>query len=94
MFEVASAWKTAFPGPHVGALVMWKDSNPAHHVELQKQKAQLEDQLRSQFAGQDRAAIANHPSLKICSEYYRRIKKSYHVQQRWDGDYFECYLRS
>jgi DNA/RNA-binding domain of Phe-tRNA-synthetase-like protein len=55
-------------------------SNPARHAELEKQKAELEEQLRAQFAGQDRAAIASHPVLKVYGEYYKRYKKTYHVQ--------------
>lgn len=55
-------------------------SNPAHHAELEKQKAELEESLRSQFTGQDRAAIASHPVLKVYGEYYKRFKKTYHVQ--------------
>ncbi|MEW6239739.1 MAG: phenylalanine--tRNA ligase beta subunit-related protein [Chloroflexota bacterium] len=55
-------------------------SNPAHHAELEKRKAELEEQLRSQLAGQDRAAIASHPVLQVYGEYYKRFKKTYHVQ--------------
>ncbi len=55
-------------------------SNPAHHAELEKRKAELEKRLRHQFAGQDRAAIARHPVLQIYGEYYKRFKKTYHVQ--------------
>ena len=55
-------------------------SNPAHHAELEKRKAELEEQLRVQFAGQDRAVIASHPVLKVYGEYYKRFKKTYHVQ--------------
>ena len=55
-------------------------SNPAHHVELEKRKAELEEQLRAQFAGEDRAAIASHPVLQVYGEYYKRFKKTYHVQ--------------
>ena len=80
MFEITSAWKSAFPGAHAGVLVMRNVSNPAHHIELEKRKAELEENLRQQFAGQDRAAIASHPILKIYSEYYKRFKKTYHVQ--------------
>jgi len=40
----------------------------------------LEEHLRKQFAGQDRAAVASHPVLQIYSEYYKRFKKTYHVQ--------------
>src|SRR5258706_16063107 len=80
MLEITPAWKSAFPGAHVGALVMRNASNPAHHIELEKQKAELEEQLRMQFAGQDRAAIASDPILKIYGEYYKRFKKTYQVQ--------------
>jgi DNA/RNA-binding domain of Phe-tRNA-synthetase-like protein len=55
-------------------------SNPQHHAELEKQKAELEEKLRTEFAGQDRAAIANHPVLQVYGDYYKRFKKTYHVQ--------------
>jgi len=80
MFNVTSAWKFAFPGAHAGVLVMLNASNPAHHAALEKQKMELEEQLRAQFSGQDRAAIASHPVLQAYNEYYRRFKKTYHVQ--------------
>jgi len=80
MFNVTSAWKSAFPGAHAGVLVMLNASNPAHHAALEKQKMELEEQLRAQFSGQDRAAIASHPVLQAYGEYYKRFKKTYHVQ--------------
>jgi len=80
MFNMTSKWQSTFPNAHAGILVMRNASNPAHHAELEKQKAELEEQLRSQFAGQDRAAIANHPVLQVYAEYYKRFKKTYHVQ--------------
>ncbi|MBI3153587.1 MAG: hypothetical protein HYZ21_15750 [Chloroflexi bacterium] len=80
MFNITSAWKSAFPGAHVGVLVMRNVSNPAHHADLEKQKMELEERLRVQFAGRDRAAIASHPVLQAYNEYYRRFKKTYHVQ--------------
>lgn len=80
MFEVTSAWKSAYPAAHAGVLVMHAVSNPAHHAVLENQKAALEEQLRAQFSGQDRAAIASHPVLRAYSEYYRQFKKTYHIQ--------------
>ena len=76
MFEITLAWKSAFPGAHVGILAMQNVFNFAHHIELEKQKANLEEALRAQFAGQDRTAIANLPVLKIYGEYYKRFKKT------------------
>lgn len=80
ILNLTSAWKSAFPNAHAGILVVQNASNPAHHAELEKRKAELEEQLRAQFARQDRAAIASHPVLKVYGEYYKRFKKTYHVQ--------------
>ena len=80
MFEVTSAWKSTYPEAHAGVLVMHQVANPAHHPELEKRKAELEEQLRAQFAGQDRAALSVHPVLQAYNGYYKRFKKSYHVQ--------------
>jgi DNA/RNA-binding domain of Phe-tRNA-synthetase-like protein len=80
MFEVTTAWKSAFPGAHVGVLVMKEVSNPAQHPELERMKGELEAELRSQFSGQDRAALSSHPILQAYNNHYKRFKKSYHVQ--------------
>jgi DNA/RNA-binding domain of Phe-tRNA-synthetase-like protein len=80
MFEVTSAWKSTYPEAHAGILVMRAVSNPAHSPVLESRKAALEEQLRAQFSGQDRAAIASHPILRAYNEYYRQFKKTYHIQ--------------
>ncbi len=80
MFEVTTAWKSAFPGAHAGVLFIREVSNPAQHPELEKKKGKLEAAIRSQFSGQDRAALASHPVLKAYNDHYKRFKKSYHVQ--------------
>jgi DNA/RNA-binding domain of Phe-tRNA-synthetase-like protein len=80
MFEVTTAWKSAFPDAHVGALVMRDVINSAQHPELEKRKTALEEQIRSQFSSQDRVALSNHPVLQAYNSYYKRFKNSYHVQ--------------
>src|SRR5688572_30341517 len=80
MFEVTSKWRSTYPEAHAGVLVMRAVSNPVHHPVLESQKAALEQELRKQFSGQDRAAIASHPTLRAYAEYYRRFKKTYHIQ--------------
>jgi DNA/RNA-binding domain of Phe-tRNA-synthetase-like protein len=80
MFEVTAAWKSTYPEAQAGVLVMRAVSNPAHDPALEAQKATLEEQLRAQFSGQDRAAIASHPILGAYAEYYRQFKKTYHIQ--------------
>lgn len=80
MFGITPAWKSAFPDAHVGVLVMRDVINPANHPELEKRKIEIEEGLRAQFAGQDRAALNSHPVLQVYNNYYKRFKKSYYVQ--------------
>ena len=80
MLEVTSLWKSAFPDAHVGILALRNVSNPTRHPDLEQRKAELEDQLCSQFSGQDRASLSAHPILQAYGNYYKRFKKTYHVQ--------------
>jgi DNA/RNA-binding domain of Phe-tRNA-synthetase-like protein len=80
MFEVTTSWRSAFPGAYAGVLVMKDITNQAQHPELEKRKAELEAELRSQFSGQDRAALSSHPVLQAYNNHYKGFKKSYHVQ--------------
>jgi DNA/RNA-binding domain of Phe-tRNA-synthetase-like protein len=80
MFELTTAWKSAYRDAHVGVLVIRDIANPAQSPELERHKAELEGQLRAQFSGQDRAGLASHPILQVYNNYYRRFKKTYHVQ--------------
>jgi DNA/RNA-binding domain of Phe-tRNA-synthetase-like protein len=80
MFNITSAWKSTFPEARVGVLVMRDAMNPAQHYDLEKHKVELEEDLWSQFSGQDRAALSSHPILRAYSNYYKQFKKTYHVQ--------------
>jgi DNA/RNA-binding domain of Phe-tRNA-synthetase-like protein len=80
MFEITSAWKSVFREAHAGVLAMRDVSNPAQHSELERRKAELEEGLRAQFAGQDRSALSMQPVLQAYNSYYKKFKKSYHVQ--------------
>lgn len=55
-------------------------ANPAHHAALDQQKADLETRLRSQFFGYDRAKLGEIPILQAYNKYFKRFKKTYHVQ--------------
>jgi hypothetical protein len=83
MFEVTSTWKTTYPEALAGVLVVRAVSNHPHHPALESKKSALEQDLRAQFSGQDRAAIASHPVLQAYAEYYRQFKKTYHIQLQW-----------
>ncbi len=64
-------------------------ANPEHHAELDQRKAALEEQLRRRYAGQDRAALLRDPVLQAYDAYYKRFKKTYHVQLQLESILFK-----
>ncbi len=78
-----------YPDAHAGVLVLRDVVNPPHHAELEKRKSALGEELRSRFAGQDRAALLSHPILKAYADYYRQFKKTYHVQLQLESILFK-----
>ena len=77
---VSPAWRSTYPGAAVGILAMRDVANPPHHAVLDEHKTDLEEQLRAQFAGYDRTALKALPVLQAYTAYYKRFKKTYHVQ--------------
>jgi DNA/RNA-binding domain of Phe-tRNA-synthetase-like protein len=80
MFIVSEAWKTAYPGAAVGILVMRNVANPDHHPELDRRKEELENQLRSRFSDPHGTALAALAPIQAYNAYFKRYKKTYHVQ--------------
>ncbi len=89
MFIVTEVWKTAYPGAAVGVLAMHTVVNPEHHPVLEKQKEELENQLRSRFSSYDRAALKALPTIQAYNTYYKRYKKTYHVQLQLESVVFK-----
>jgi len=80
IFELSPLWKSSFPAACAGVLVMHNAANPARHTVLDEQKTALEERLRREWSSQGREALAQHPILQAYEAYYRRFKKTYHVQ--------------
>lgn len=80
MFTISEAWKQMYPGAFVGVLALRQVCNPETHPVLDARKERLETELRQRFAGYDRPALRAEPVLSAYHTYYKRFKKSYHVQ--------------
>lgn len=80
MFLVSEAWKTTYPGAAAGILEMNNVINPARHPEFDGHKEEFQKQLRSRFSDYDRAGLKALPTIQAYNAYYKRFKKSYHVQ--------------
>ncbi|HVM72408.1 MAG TPA: phenylalanine--tRNA ligase beta subunit-related protein [Anaerolineales bacterium] len=89
MFEVTQAWKTAFPGAHAGVLVMRDVQNPASDARLERAKEDLMGQLRTRYGGLDRSQLQALPVLQVYEAYYKRFKKTYHVQLQLESIVFK-----
>ena len=80
MFIISEKWQQTYPGAFVGLLVMNNVINPPDHAALDERKAALEQALRMQYADFDRPALRALPILQAYHKYYKRFKKTYHVQ--------------
>lgn len=80
MLSIGEAWGTNYPGAVVGLLAMHSVANPAQHDALELRKEALERQIRARYEGCDRAALRELPELRAYHAYYKRFKKTYHVQ--------------
>src|SRR5512136_1116527 len=89
IFEVTEAWKSAFPGAYAGVLVMKDVVNPASHAGLENRKEMLMDELRSRYGRLDRNQLEKLPCLQVYEAYYKRFKKTYHVQLQLESIVFK-----
>ena len=89
MFTITEKWKTVYPGAAAGILMMSDVANPKNHAALDKRKEELENQLRSRFSGYDRTALKALPVFQAYIAYYKRFKKSYHVQSQLESVVFK-----
>jgi DNA/RNA-binding domain of Phe-tRNA-synthetase-like protein len=89
MFEVSESWASAFAGAYAGVMVICDVTNPPRHAGLNREKEMLEAELRSRFAALARPELEKLPSLQAYGAYYKRFKKTYHVQLQLESIVFK-----
>jgi DNA/RNA-binding domain of Phe-tRNA-synthetase-like protein len=85
MFAQSESWKMMYPQASIGVLAMSHVANPEESAALNEEKEALETALRARFAGYDRAAFRALPSIQAYHAYYKRFKKTYHVQHQLES---------
>lgn len=88
-FFCSEQWHLQYPTAAIGVLALDHVANPAEHAALAQRKTELEEKLRDRFAGYDRAALRSEPVLAAYHAYYKRFKKSYHVQLQLESILFK-----
>jgi len=79
MLNKADSWNT-LPDLSAGVLAVSGVDNRSPSSALDARSRELENQLRSRYDGFDRARLREEPALAAYHGYYKRFKKSYHVQ--------------
>ena len=54
--------------------------NPASHPDLDAKMSEIESEIRNNFSETRRASIRKLPAVQAYTAYYRKFKKTYHVQ--------------
>jgi DNA/RNA-binding domain of Phe-tRNA-synthetase-like protein len=80
MLTVSKAWKETYPGAMIGILAMEGIEGFADSLEPDARKTELERALVARFAGKTREDILALPVIQSYRKYYKRFKKTYHVQ--------------
>jgi DNA/RNA-binding domain of Phe-tRNA-synthetase-like protein len=83
--ELTARWHEAFPGGHIGLLLVGNVDNRKRSTPLDDRKLEIETELRARYAGQSRAELQELEVLRAYREYYRRFEQTYHVQSQLES---------
>lgn len=89
MIILSDTWRSIYPNAVLGVLAMRDVSNPQSHEALAIHKEALERELRTRYAFYDRERFKTHPVLASYHSYYKRFKKTYHVQFQLESIVFK-----
>ena len=90
IFEVSEAWTVRFPASarRRAGDARCGQSGAARRISIVRRN-RLESQLRERFAGQTRGDLDQLPVLQAYAAYYKRFKKTYHVQLQLESIAFK-----
>ncbi len=78
-FILTKRWRQVYPQALMGVLAMQGLSNSGPAESLNARRTQLESDLRQRYAGRERAALKELPSIKAYDQFYKKFKKTYHL---------------
>ena len=87
MFSITEAWRSSYPEAAVRVLAMDGVANPASHAAMDRVKEELEEQIRARFASKEE--LRAQERLQAYRTYYKRFKKTYHVQLQLESIAFK-----
>lgn len=89
MIELSPRWRKALPEASVGLLAVKNVPNQKDHPDLKAARSELENQLRTNYGSMDRKSLRETPVFAAYDAFYRKFKKSYHVQLQLESVVFK-----
>ena len=89
MIICSDTWKEQQPPAWVGILAVSGAPNTDQSPELRHASQQLEEELRERFGSLDRPKLRALPVFAAYDSFYRRFKKTYHVQLQLESVVFK-----
>jgi DNA/RNA-binding domain of Phe-tRNA-synthetase-like protein len=89
MITVSDRWQNEEPGASVGLLSVQNAPNVSDHPALKTAREALEQDLRNRFGEMDRGTLRDLPGFSAYDTFYRRFRKTYHVQLQLESIVFK-----
>ena len=89
IITVSEAWRSTYPEAHLGILALRGVANPPEPAALSQRKAALEQALRQRYSRADRSTLIQQPVLAAYAAYYKRFRKTYHIQLQLESIVFK-----
>lgn len=87
--EVTPQWHQAYPGAHIGLLLVSGVDNSKRPTPLDEHKRQLVTSIRQRYQGHDRSQLLQLDELQAYRSYYKRFGNTYHVQLQLESILFK-----
>jgi len=81
-FAIDPKCNALYPGFKAGILIVEGIHNVQSDGAIQKMKAELEVNIRQQYAGFSREQLGEVPIIKAYNAYYKKFEKTYHVRSQ------------
>ena len=89
MINYSESWGSVYHESCVGLLAVKNAPNMKDHPDLKSAREALEEELKSKFGAMDRKSLRETPVFAAYDAFYRRFKKSYHVQLQLESIVFK-----
>jgi DNA/RNA-binding domain of Phe-tRNA-synthetase-like protein len=89
MISLSKRWQVEETGARVGLLCVKNTPNLKDHPALQSARIELEQDLRDRFGELDRGSLRELPVFSAYDAFYRRFRKTYHVQLQLESVVFK-----